>query len=216
MRMFSIIPFVLWLKWAAVICLIAGFYLYFRNIHTRQEKRIAQDRARHALASQLNAAYARTLHLFWVPLAMLFMAYIVYADMTLHQQKHRIHALSLALSESRDAHEQTIAELAALQSAPPELITEAMLDTLKERYEMLFINHYILRKCGLHGQTEYNRLNTIYEQETRSLPLPADFRRNIHIAAKGSFDELYDQVPCNSGHIRTLSTRMGEFLENRQ
>ncbi len=84
---------------------------------------------------------------------------------------------------------------------------QAYIDLLKQRYETWLITYYYLQKCGKVGQQDLEIINTSLRKELGASNADSGVESNIHIAASGSYKEMYSSIPCDAAHI--ASTKAG-------
>lgn len=214
--MLGTLPLVLLLKWAVIIIGLSAIAFYFSYLHASNRKTIAQSKGINSLANHINNAYFRSACLFLAATGIMLMAYIIHTDMRMLRKNSALYELTQELADLHEIHDATLLQLESTERSHLALAnSDASLDMLKEKYETLFINHYILRKCGLQGQKEYSRLNAVYLNEVKKLSLPPNFKKNLLLAAKGSYEELYADIACDNASTHQLLGQMNDFLENQ-
>ncbi len=77
-------------------------------------------------------------------------------------------------------------------------VPQATLNTIKTRYENLFVNYYFHSRCGSATQDDYLLLNTLLLEELASAGAGARMQQNILTAARGSYDEVYAKADCKN------------------
>jgi hypothetical protein len=103
---------------------------------------------------------------------------------------------------------------------PPEIPSEIAdsqaaanpLDTLKERYEALYVNYLLLRRCQLTDTSAYHLLNSGLMQELASVNAPSRLQYDIITAARGTYNEIYSRLPCDQ--LGDLRTRFQQYVQS--
>lgn len=129
-----------------------------------------------------------------------------------------IHAKAAALPDMpvtilpKPAAPQTIPALPASSSLPFTEITEfneansrqqAYLDWLKEQYEDWLVTYYYLNKCGKVGSSDLTAITAALARELSAARAQAVVADHIMTAARGSYDELYADIPCDASRLAT-------------
>lgn len=89
----------------------------------------------------------------------------------------------------------------------------AALDTLKKRYEELFINYLLLSRCGLATTDDYHVLNSALARDLASVSGPARLQYDIWTAAQGSYRELYAKAVCSNEQTLAQSAPFRAYIE---
>lgn len=210
-----------WLRWAVVTALALAVAFW----HQRQNKSfhayIRDHRQRTPLNGRLSQlAYNRsfeTLGLFFVLIATL-----LFYDTRLNAASQRLTSTETALAD----HEQQLTAyetLVAVQEAQLQASSrlhgadeqqQEALDMLKQEFEGLFINYYVLQKCNLGTAQDFHILHSALMYRLSDLSAPANIRQNILDAAHGSFTELYAEQDCKDEANMIIQGDMQDYLHN--
>jgi len=84
---------------------------------------------------------------------------------------------------------------------------EAYIDWLKERYESWLVTYSFLKKCNQVGANDYDTIRHSLRKELGAAHADQSVESNILIAADGSYNEMYSDIPCDSAHIATTKSQ---------
>lgn len=212
-------PMETWLRWGIVLLLIvAVLWWHHRQNSTFRNYLQSQSKASPLSTRLCQLASTRSLELFGA-LSILFLTLLFY-DTRINQRDQYIFFLQSQLADRAQvitAHEaQIAAQKKALKAASINEMTEAQqdaLDMLKPQFENLFINYYYLRACDSASTQDFHLMNSALMYELNRLDAPANLRRNILQAAKGSYEELYALHECNPREMAPMKERVRTYLD---
>jgi len=78
---------------------------------------------------------------------------------------------------------------------------QAYFDTLKQRYEAWLITYYYLQKCGKVEAEDFEIIHSSLRKALGTSDAGGTIENNILIAANGSYNEMYHEVPCDSDYL---------------
>lgn len=91
---------------------------------------------------------------------------------------------------------------------------QATLDRLKKRYEELLVNNMFMKKCGKAQPTDIHVIISALSQEMASVNAPGRLQYDILTAARGSFEEIYAQSPCNTEAANASHEQYTQYIQN--
>jgi len=87
------------------------------------------------------------------------------------------------------------------------------LDSLKRRYEELFVQYLFLAHCGLAATEDYQILSTALLKELASLNGPGRLSYDILTAARGTYDEVYAKSVCDTTEAKAGQDRFRRYVD---
>lgn len=210
----------IFIKWGGItlIWLIFAFLYqnqnkaFFEYIRSTKKRTLLNDRL-----SQLACSRAfEMLGIFFV-----LILSMIYYDTRLNKSEQDLRVAQGTITASTqkiDTLESSIEEkdqeITSATTSPKSLENmEKMLDTLKEKYEELFINYYYLKRCKAITPIEFHLMNSGLIQELTDLNAPAGIRKNILVAAKGTHDEMYINASCDKEIITPMQSNIQTYLQ---
>jgi hypothetical protein len=91
---------------------------------------------------------------------------------------------------------------------------QATLDRIKKRYEELLVNNMFMKKCGKAQPTDIHVIISALGQEMASVNAPGRLQYDILTAARGSFEEMYSQSPCDTEAANASSEHYRQYIQN--
>lgn len=88
------------------------------------------------------------------------------------------------------------------------------LDSLKRRYENLYINYHVLQRCNTNSKTDYHLITSALMRQLGQLNAPARQQQNIANAAHGSYSELYVGLECDTPEVTNMQNDMRRYLDS--
>lgn len=212
----------MWIRWG----IIATAWLLVIFWHRRQNKAFRQyilshSNTRSTVSDRLSQlAYNRSLEVWFV--GFLLLAGVVFYDLRYHRLERSASDMEIRMAEAEQAvnayqsriRTQSTALEEAQRLAGMNDAQQRELDVLKPKYEDLFINHYILKRCNFSAPEEFHIINSALVYELNRLNAPAKMRQNIMLAAKGSYDELYSELDCTGADMTPMRARMQAYLQS--
>lgn len=107
---------------------------------------------------------------------------------------------------------QASEDVAAMFNTQGDPSTNNVLNTMKQRYEELFINYYFMLRCNNASKTDYHILTSALMREMASVNAPSRLQHDIMTAAKGSYTELYAESPCSGTQTEALATQYRAYV----
>lgn len=215
------IPLEMWIRWGILV--VAWLAVVFWHRHQNKSFRhyILSHNLRSALSDRLNQlAYNRSMEV--LALGFFLVTGLVFYDLRYHRLEREASGMEIRLAEAEQAvnayqsrmHTQANALAEAQRLAGMNEEQQRELDILKPRYENLFINHHVLKRCNFSAPEEFHIINSALAYELNRLNAPAKMRQNIMLAAKGSYDELYAEMSCDSPDIVPMRAQMQAYLQS--
>ena len=90
---------------------------------------------------------------------------------------------------------------------------QASMDDIKKRYEDILVIYIFLKHCGRIEPTDYNVITSALAQEMASVNAPGRMQADIVNAAKGSYQEIYAQSPCDGTVINQLTSQYHQYID---
>jgi len=90
---------------------------------------------------------------------------------------------------------------------------QASMDDMKKRYEDILVIYMFLKQCGRIQSADYNVITSALSQEMASVNAPGRLQADIVSAAKGSYQEIYSQSPCEGAGINKLLRQYNQYIE---
>lgn len=210
-----------WWRWGAIL-LVAFVVAYW---HQRQHAAFHRYIRRHNLRSSIGnrlqqLAYNRSLEM--LLLFIVLLCATVFYDTRLHKSAQDIQELQEQLAHATDENAAYAQQLRMHRSALEEAQRMAgldetqqdALDALKQRYEDLFINYYVLKRCNASQPQDFHIMNSALVYELNRLNAAAGVRQNILNAARGSYEELYAELACDTPEIGVMRQNMQQYLQS--
>lgn len=210
-----------WIRWALVALACGAVVFWHRRQNRSFRSYILKHNLRNAVSDRLSQlSYNRSIEV--MALCFLLLGGMVYHDIRINGLEQAVHATGTRLAEAEQnlhVHEnRRRAQVNPMEEAQRIAgMTEAQqleLDILKPRYENLFINHHVLRRCNRSSPEDYQIINSALAYELNRLNAPAKTRQNILLAAKGSYQELYANLSCTSPDIIPMQAQMQAYLQS--
>lgn len=88
---------------------------------------------------------------------------------------------------------------------------QAVLDTLKQRYENILITYFFLRRCKEANPGDYHIIISSLAAEMASVNAPGRLEYDVVAAAEGSYKEVYSRSDCKSAPA--LAAQYNDFIK---
>ncbi len=181
------------------------FHQYIRNANKRTPISDRLSQVAHSRAFEVPAIF------------FVFILTVLYYDTKLHKiaETYKTNQQNLTLMEQEiNTLEKALSETqeALKRHAPPES-TELALDTLKQKYEELFINYYYLKRCNRILPRDFHLMSAALTHELSMLNAPLIIRKNILSAAKGTHDEMYASMECKEDIALPMQNKIAAYLQ---
>lgn len=209
-----------WLRWgvALFLLMLLAFWHHQQNRHLARQR--TQGKAHSAAIKPFSqAASSRAWQAIFLGLAILLT--LVFYDTRIQALENQRFALRTELADTQqvvDAYEADIAitrvELdRALQLAGMDESQQGQLDALKTRYENLYTSFFVLQRCNMSAPHDFHIINSAMLGELQQLNAPAATWQNTMQAARGTHDELYATLECNSNEVAQMATNIRNALD---
>ncbi len=90
---------------------------------------------------------------------------------------------------------------------------QASMDDIKKRYEDILVIYMFLKQCGRIEPSDYNIITAALSQEMASVNAPGRLQADVVNAAKGSYQEIYAQSPCDGSGINKLEKQYHQYID---
>jgi hypothetical protein len=90
---------------------------------------------------------------------------------------------------------------------------QSSMDDIKKRYEDILVIYMFLKHCGRIESTDYNIITSALAQEMASVNAPGRLQFDIVNSAKGSYQEIYSQSPCDGNGIGKLIRQYHQYID---
>ncbi|MBY0407023.1 MAG: hypothetical protein K2Q01_04975, partial [Rickettsiales bacterium] len=90
---------------------------------------------------------------------------------------------------------------------------QSTMDDIKKRYEDILVIYMFLKQCGHIQSTDYNVITSSLAQEMASVNAPGRMQFDIVNSAKGSYQEIYSQSPCEGESISKLTQQYHQYID---
>ncbi|MCH2548126.1 MAG: hypothetical protein MK052_11030, partial [Alphaproteobacteria bacterium] len=209
------------IKWGIllVIAIIIAFW------HQRQNKQVHSHFLHSKSRSPINdalrkLAYGRSYEV--LALLCIVMGIIVFYDIKISSQSYRSEAAQQIITDQQNqiiTYEKQYAVIdqqvkTAMNMGGFDEVQQQQFDALKQEFEGLFINYYVLKKCGLSSTQDFHIMNSALMYRLNQLNAPSAIRRNILDAANGSYVELYADQACEDHRLESMQTSIREYLRS--
>lgn len=209
-----------WLRWGVALFLLVllAFWHHQQNRHLAHQRRQLKAHSA-AIKPFAQVASSRAWQAIFLGLAVLLA--LVFFDTRIQALKNQRFALRTELADTQqviDAYEADIAitrvELdRARQLAGMDESQQAQLDALKTRYENLYTSFFVLQRCNMAAPLDFHIINSAMLGELQQLNAPAATWQNTMQAARGSHDELYAALECDSNEVTQMATNIRNVLD---
>lgn len=108
------------------------------------------------------------------------------------------------IEQMYDAEPQNNASQTASQSA---------LDRVKQHFEESFVAYFYLRKCNLARAEDFHILQSALMQQLSALNASSRISYEIQTAAKGTYQELYQNSRCNAAQVVPLAEQFQRYTQ---
>lgn len=208
-----------WLCWGIVITLALVIAFWHQHQNKAFHEYIRNKNQRTPLNDRLSQlAYNRSFEI--LALFFVLILSIVFYDTRVNSIENQLanaRTETVALQEEMAAQQAQMAlkdkeVQEAIRLSGMDETQQVQLDTLKQEFEGLFINYYMLKKCGLSTTQDFHIMNSALMYRLNTLNAPSGIRQNILDAANGSFQELYAEQECNSAELSTMQDSIRAYL----
>lgn len=215
----------IWLRWGIVIILAIIIAFWHQHQNKAFHEYIRNKNKRTPISDRLSQlAYNRSFEI--LSLFFVLTLCVIFYDTRVNSLKNQ---LATATTEILAQQEEIAAQQAQLALKDTEIqdavrltVTteeqQAQIDTLKQEFEGLFINYYLLKKCGLSTAQDFHIMNSALMYRLTSLNAPSAIRQSILDAASGSFEELYAEQECKKEELaitqENIRSYLSEVVEN--
>lgn len=90
---------------------------------------------------------------------------------------------------------------------------QSSMDDIKKRYEDILVIYMFLKQCNRIDANDYNIIMSALAQEMASVNAPGRMQADIVGAARGSYQEIYAQSPCDGNGIKNLVRQYHQYIE---
>lgn len=90
---------------------------------------------------------------------------------------------------------------------------QSSMDDIKKRYEDILVIYMFLKQCNRIENTDYNIITSALAQEMASVNAPGRMQFDIVNSAKGSYQEIYSQSPCDGAGINKLTRQYHQYID---
>lgn len=90
---------------------------------------------------------------------------------------------------------------------------QSSMDDIKKRYEDILVIYMFLKQCGRIESSDYNIITSALAQEMASVNAPGRMQYDVVNSAKGSYQEIYSQSPCEGDGINKLTNQYHQYIE---
>jgi hypothetical protein len=88
------------------------------------------------------------------------------------------------------------------------------IDWLKERYEAWLISYFYLKKCKSINEQDIDIIMKSLDIELIKVRADSKVKNNIITAATGSYNEMYNTIPCNESSLTSTLKAYNVNLQN--
>lgn len=217
-----------YLRWGA-LALVALMVLIWHLRQNRQFNSYLDSRKKHSPVSRQLSLLARNRSAMVLLLFIALILAVAFYDTRIDRFQERLVAaqtdavlLELDLADSAMQLSLLRQDLERAEKvAGFDETQQAELDTVKQEFEGLFINYYLLKKCGRASIEDFHIMHSALMYRLAQLNAPSGIRAKILDAASGSFTELYatqpcdDQLPAAEATIRAYLDEVKQKLPDR-
>lgn len=204
-----------YLRWAAVFLVaVLVFIWHWMQSKSYAARLKAAGREQDALSRKiLSLSFDRALQMLFV--WGIVLAILVYTDQRLVPLRTQLESLRTELSVAQEqlAEDDDGPQLNVVVEENSEEY-QAKLDSIKERFEPLFINYYYLKRCNLTSPDDFHLMNSSLMYELAAINAPAGLRSSILSASKGSHDEIYANASCEPSATAPLKNNVDAYLNS--
>jgi hypothetical protein len=210
---------VTWLRWVIVILLGLIIAFWHQKQNRTFHEYIRNKNKRTPISDRLSQlAYNRSFEI--ISLFFILIMCIIYYDTRINAMENTITQIRAQMLAAQDEIATYEAQMAlkdqqvqqAIRLSGMDESQQQELDTLKQEFEGLFINYYVLKKCGLSTTQDFHIMNSALMYRLNGLNAPSGVRQNILDAANGSFQELYAEQECKDETLGAMQDDIRNYL----
>lgn len=183
-------------------------YRYYQRLTSHASK---EDSSVAEYSLKLLSLSTRNKFLFSISFLIMTFSVIVYDVRQQHMTAS--HEVEIAQRMAEDCEARINAQTAKTTSAIS-AASEESLDRIKQKYEQIFVNFYLLQKCGSASVEDFSLLHSAILTELRQLNADADLAKKIINTAKSTFDELYKDFNCKDAKAKEIAIQFQEHRKN--
>lgn len=210
-----------WIRWGIIIALTVMVAFWHQHQNKAFHEYINNKNRRTSISDRLSQlAYNRSFEV--ITLCFLLILCVVFYDTRINSAENRILAARanvVAMEEEIAVYEEQMAlkdqqVQEAIRLSGMDEAQQVELDTIKQEFEGLFINYYMLKKCNLGSRQDFHIMNSALMYRLNTLNAPSGIRQNILNAANGSFDELYTEQVCEGEELAAMQDEVRNYLRD--
>lgn len=208
------------LRWGCIVFL-ALLLLFWHSRQNRAFTAYLDNSKKHSAISRQLSLLARNRSMEVLLLFMtLLLAFIFYdtrvdrlQEQIVTEQAHAVMKDILAAQDAAEKEDLRLQLQAAKQFTGLDESKQQELDIIKQEFEGLFINYYLLKQCSRTVPEDFHIMHSALLYRLALIGAPASSRQNILDAASGSFQELYATQECDSEAVGAAEKSTRDYLD---